>query len=61
MAPHTVPTARPVRTTTINGAFILHTIQHIVADRHTIEPTEISISPRTRIYAMGSMRNTSAR
>ena len=42
-------------------ALELQTIQHMVAERQTIEPTEISISPSTRIYAIVSIRNTSAR
>ena len=36
-------------------------IQLIVAERQTIAPTEISISPSTRMYAIGSIMNTSAR
>ena len=50
-----------VITTTINGAFVLQTIQLIVAERQTIAPTEMSISPSTRMYAIGSIMNTSAR
>ena len=60
-APQMVPTPSAVITTTINGAFALHTIQLIVAERQTIAPTEISISPSTRMYAIGSIINTSAR
>ena len=58
-APQMVPTPSAVITTTINGAFALHTIQLIVAERQTIAPTEISISPSTRMYAIGSIINTS--
>ena len=60
-APQTVPTISAVRITTINGAPVLHIIQLNVADRHTVAPTEISISPSTRIYAIGIIKNTSAR
>ena len=49
------------RITTRNGAPVFATIQAIVAERHTIDPTEISISPSTRMYAIGSIKKISAR
>ena len=61
IAPQIVPTPSAVITTTINGAFVLQTIQLIVAERQTIAPTEMSISPSTRMYAIGNIMNTSAR
>ena len=59
--PHAVPTSRHTSTTAINGISLLHAIQVIVAERHTVAPTEISISPRINTYAIGSMINASAR
>ena len=60
-APQRAPTTSAVSTTTMNGAFVLQTMQLKVAERHTIAPTEISISPNTRMYAIGNIMNTSAR
>ena len=59
--PHTAPTPRDARITTGKGAPVLHTRQAVVAQRQVIEPTEMSISPSTRMKAIGSIRNTSAR
>ena len=60
-APQRDPTRSVARITTINGAPVFATIQAIVAERHTIDPTEISISPSTRMYAIGSIKKISAR
>ena len=59
--PQRDPTRSVARITTMNGAPVFAIIQAIVAERHTIDPTEISISPSTRMYAIGSIKKISAR
>ena len=59
--PQQVPTASVASITSGNGAPALLMIQAIVAARHTVEPTEMSISPMTSMKAITSIRKTSAR
>ena len=59
--PQAVPTANAVSITTMNGAPVLQTMQAIVAERQTVAPTEMSISPNTNKYAIGNIKNISAR
>ena len=59
--PQTVPVSKPISKTPINGTPALLERQAIVAARQTVEPTEISISPISRIYAIGNSKNISVK
>ena len=59
--PQTRPVARVIRMTRPIGRPALLLRQPTVAARQTIEPTEISISPRTRMKPMPNSMKISAR
>ena len=59
--PQAAPVRRQTRTTPRKGRPLLQVMQAKVADRQTVAPTEISISPRIRMKAMGSIMKPSAR
>ena len=61
ISPHTVPTKIQSNAEGNNGSPAFDAKQVKLADKQTIEPTEISISPIIKINTIGNIINTSAR